>query len=195
MPWDKSATDPIQWAAKMQDAPRDAINIFAFEVFKRVVMRTPVDTGQARSNWTVSINEEDDSVMGADVKIRKVKKRKGENAGKIVRKRTVKLERNANDTMRVGLLAINSAEGDDKIIIQNNLPYIRKLEFGGYGKVVKKLFRRKKFIASNTYDPDTKTGKTINGYSKQAPHGMVGVVLAKANQLWEAAVQAAKEKL
>ena len=194
MGWDPTAKNPIEWASKMKDAPREAINIFAFEIFKRVVVLTPVDTGQARSNWLVSINGEDDSVIGADVKIKKIKKRKGEDAGKTITKRSVKLERSAKDTMMVGHLAICSAQNDDKIFIQNNLPYIGKLEYGGYGKVVTvgKIFKKKKFIASNTRDESTKTGKTINGFSHQAPHGMVGLVLAKADQLWDRAVKAVK---
>ena len=162
MGWDTKGgtTDPIKWAAKMKDAPRDAINIFAFSVFNRVVMRTPVDTGALRQNWLVSINEEDHSVLGAEVKYKKIKKRKGENAGKIVTKRSVKLERSANDTMRAGQMACTFAQGDDKIIIQNNLPYARRIEYG-HSKI-------------------------------QAPQGMVGLVLAQADRLWNAAVKAAK---
>jgi hypothetical protein len=171
MPW--IGKNPIEWAAKMKDAPREAINIFAFEIFKRVVLNTPVDTGQARSNWLVSINGEDDSVIGADVKIRKIKKRKGEDAGKTVTKRSVKLERSANDTIRVGLLATNSAQGDDKIFIQNNLPYIAALEFG-------------------RSDIKNHVKTTPDGHSLQSPNGMVGLVLAKADQLWDRAVKAVK---
>ena len=178
MGWDKSKTNPIEWCAKMKDAPRKAVNIFAFEVFKRVVEKTPVDTGQARSNWLVSINEEDNNVLGAEVKtsVKKIKRRKGENAGKteVVRKRSVKLERSANETMEQGRMSITFAQGDDKIIIQNNLPYIKKLEFGGY-------------------TDKSETEKTIGGFSKQAPQGMVGLTLAKAEQLWERAVKAAME--
>jgi hypothetical protein len=147
MGWDTSGgfTDPIEWAAKMKDAPREAVNIFAFEVFNRVVMRTPVDTGAARQNWLTSIN--------------------GETS-----------EFNANKTggnvSADGAAVINGAKGDDKIIIQNNAPYIRKLEFGGYTK-------------------KSETEKTVGGYSKQAPHGMVGLVLSKASELWERAIRAA----
>ncbi len=34
---------------------------------------------------------------------------------------------------------------------------------------------------------------TADGFSKQAPNGMVGVTMAKADTLWERAVAAAKE--
>jgi len=195
MGWDKSKTNPIEWAANMKDVPREAVNIFAFSIFNRVVMKTPVDTGAARQNWLVSINEDDNRVLGTDVKYKKIKRRKGENAGKVEIKRSVKLERSANDTMEQGRMAIAFAQGDDKIIIQNNLPYIKMLEFGGYGKTITtgKIFKRKKFIASNTRNIEAKTGKTIKGFSHQAPQGMVGLTLAKADRLWNAAVKAAME--
>jgi hypothetical protein len=149
MGWDKSKTDPIRWAAKMKDFPREAINIFALEVFSRVVERTPVDTGAARQNWLVTLNQEDTS-YDPD-------KKKG---GRV---------------MSEGQKVIMSAKGDDSTLIQNNVPYIRKLEYGKF-----------------TDKPETE--KTIGGLSKQAPHGMVGPVLAQADQLFEKAVEIAKAK-
>lgn len=68
-------------------------------------------------------------------------------------------------------------EGDESIFISNNLPYIETLEYGGYPK-----------------DPKGGNGKTINGYSKQAPEGMVGVTLANNENIFNAAVRAVKGK-
>jgi hypothetical protein len=178
MPWDKSTTDPIQWAAKMKDAPRNAINIFAFEVFKRVVIRTPVDTGQARSNWLVTLNQKTDDVKKADISKRKITR--GKNKGKI--KVKVKLGQTATQTLDNGKSTIETAKGDDMIIIQNNLPYMGVLEFGGYPK-----------NPVNGGVNEKGEPKTVGGFSRQAPNGMVGVTLAKADQLWEKAVKAAKE--
>jgi hypothetical protein len=67
---------------------------------------------------------------------------------------------------------IDEANGDQPIVIENNVPYIGMLEYGGYST-------------------DSKTGKTVNGYSRQAPHGMVGVTMANANQMFEKAAKAA----
>jgi len=141
--------DPIQWAAKMKNAPREAVNIFAFEIFNRVVMRTPVDTGAAKQNWLVTLNSETHEY--------------DEN-------------KTSGNVLAEGGAVIDAAKGDDKILIQNNLPYIRKLEFGGFTE-------------------KSETEKTIGGFSKQAPNGMVGITLAKADQLWNRAVKAAKENL
>jgi len=69
------------------------------------------------------------------------------------------------------------AEGDESIFISNNLPYIETLEYGGYPK-----------------NPKGGNGKTINGYSKQAPEGMVGVTLANNENIFNAAVRAVKGK-
>ena len=55
------------------------------------------------------------------------------------------------------------APGDTAIYVANNLPYIKTLEFGGYPN-----------------PPKNPSGKTVNGYSKQAPQGMVGITVAKA---------------
>lgn len=56
--------------------------------------------------------------------------------------------------------------------ISNHLEYTPTLEFGGY--------------------PKGETAKTINGFSKQAPNGMVRVTLARVNELIQNALLKAK---
>lgn len=124
-----------EWASKQKDKIEDVRRTFAFAIFKKVVQRTPVDTGSARQNWIVSLNGgslayNPDAVKGGRV-------------------------------MSKGLSVISSAKGDESITIQNNTPYIGKLEYGGYG-------------------PNSKSGKTVNGFSRQAPHGMVGITMQEA---------------
>jgi hypothetical protein len=132
MPWDKSATDPITWAAKMKDAPREAINAFAFKLFEGVVLKTPVKTGACRQNWLVTLNSETNASDPT-------KASKG------------------NEVLINGGKGIEAAKGDDTIFIQNNLPYAPALEYG-HSKI-------------------------------QAPNGMVGVTLAKADILFEQALK------
>lgn len=48
--------------------------------------------------------------------------------------------------------------------LSNNLPYIVKLEYG-------------------LYNPNSTTGKTVGGFSKQAPKGFVGVTLQKFDSI------------
>lgn len=58
------------------------------------------------------------------------------------------------------------------------MPYIEKLEYGGYGH-----FDGGEWIPANGE-------KTTNGYSKQAPEGMVGVTLANKDNILKAAINA-----
>jgi hypothetical protein len=122
--------------------------ILAFAVFVRIVNRTPVDRGPHRQNWLVTLNnptyEYDDG------------KGKG---GRV---------------LSDGQKAIAAAKGDDRIIIQNNGPAIRKLEYGEYG-------------------PNSPSGKTVNGFSKQAPHGMVGVTMQEFGGIVTEAIAEAKQ--
>jgi hypothetical protein len=81
----------------MKDAPREAINAFAFKVFESVVMRTPIDTGTCRQSWLVTLNNQTDEFDPS-------KKGRG---GQVL-----------TDGGRV----IDSAKGDDTIYLQNNAP-------------------------------------------------------------------------
>jgi len=76
-------------------------------------------------------------------------------------------------------------EGDETIYISNNLPYITTLEYGGYPNPPKK----------GTYNKKTKTYeiRSQNGYSKQAPEGMVGVTLANNEAIFNSAVRSVKK--
>ena len=72
--------------------------------------------------------------------------------------------------------SIPEPSGDESIFISNNLPYIGTLEYGGYPN-----------------PPDKDGGKTVNGFSKQAPEGMVGVTLANNEAIFNAAVRSVKK--
>lgn len=69
--------------------------------YTSIVEKTPVDTGRARGNWNISIGADDTEVK--------------EN-------QTTPQYQNEKDFPKV--------KGDESIFISNNLPYIKKLEFG-----------------------------------------------------------------
>ena len=71
---------------------------------------------------------------------------------------------------------IPNAKDDESIFISNNLPYITTLEYGGYPK-----------------HPKGGKGKTVDGFSRQAPEGMVGVTLANNENIFNAAVRSVKK--
>jgi len=74
--------------------------------------------------------------------------------------------------------------GDEKIYIHNNLPYITMLEFGGYPKEVKKGT----YVKGQGY-----VIKSEGGYSKRAPHGMVGVAMTNMTARIRRAIRKAAE--
>jgi hypothetical protein len=169
--------DPAKFCNTAIDNIEKVRRIYAFEIFSRVVKRTPVDTGNARSNWLVSVNQPSEEYTPPTVTKRKMKR--GKNKGKTVTKITP--HQTLGRTMQAGDLGITFS-GDDTIYIQNNTPYIRKLEYGGYGKYDEN---------GNLIQPSNGP-RTINGYSISAPQGMVGIVLAQAERMFLAAVNAVK---
>ena len=124
---------------------KDVRKTYAFALYSSIVKKTPVDTGRARGNWNITVGHDDTTSS----------------------KKTKPQFKNVDEVPKV--------EGDESIYISNNLPYITKLEYGGYPNPPKKG-----------------SGKTVKGYSKQAPEGMVGVTLANNENIFESAVRAVK---
>lgn len=84
------------------------VRSLALQALSRIVQRTPVDTGRARGNWTVSIGAADGSV-------------------------TANLDPGGAGAIADGnavLAQFENYEGFPSIFIQNNLPYIERLEDG-----------------------------------------------------------------
>jgi hypothetical protein len=99
-------------------------------LFKRVIYKTPVDSGRARANWQVTIGAQASGTVELD-------------------------DKNGGATMSKATAASAGFSAGDTIYLTNNLPYIRKLEEGGY--------------------PDGP--KTVGGFSRQAPAGMVALTV------------------
>lgn len=125
---------------------KDVRKTYAFALYTSIVKKTPVDTGRARGNWNITVGHDDTTAST----------------------RTKPQFKDVEEVPKV--------EGDETIYISNNLPYITKLEYGGYPN-----------------PPKGGKGKTINGYSKQAPEGMVGVTLANNKNIFESAVRSMKK--
>lgn len=107
--------------------------IIALEVFRRIILKTPVDTGRARGNWLCTIGVPAEAMA------------KGEDWFQ---------GQTSNDFDKSGRAAIEEASNqvlawkpeDIAIFLTNNLPYIERLE---------------------------------NGWSDQAPAGMVAITIAE----------------
>lgn len=127
--------------AKLVDAAvRDTQIAVAQHVYERVILRTPVLTGHARHNWMPSVNtqveEEQEGVFG------------GVETGEPI---TAAERMRWKDTIK----ALRLLPVGQTLWITNNVPYILKLEFGGYPA-----------------GPGT-----IDGFSRKAPHGMLGITV------------------
>lgn len=110
----------------------------AMEVMKRVIEKSPVQTGRFRANWFVGYGTADTSTSeNTDV--------------------------NGKQTVTANAAVITGLKVDGKTIwITNSLPYASVLEYGKFG----------------TGDYATERS-TRDGYSVQAPYGMVRVTLAE----------------
>ena len=93
------------WCRKAGSNAEKVVRKVALELFARVILRTPVDTGRARGNWFPSIGSPNQSV---DTHV--------DPTG-------------SGSTGRAGA-TVQSAKLGDVIYLTNNLPYIRRLEYG-----------------------------------------------------------------
>jgi hypothetical protein len=127
------SADISKFIAKSKLKTEVVVKRIAFDAYKRVTLKTPVDTGRARANWLIGINL---------------------------------IPQGYSSGQSLGPSAISQYKVGDIIYIANNLPYIGVLEYGGYPNPPK------------GGGINFKGGpKTINGYSAQAPQGMVGVTM------------------
>lgn len=112
----KSAFDVI--AAAIPKAIGLLTKDVATTALKTVISGTPVDTGLARSNWHVSLNNPSIDVLDAWSPYPKYS--------------GPKLSETANETAAVdaGLLVLSSFKDGDVVFIQNNIPYIGSLNDG-----------------------------------------------------------------
>jgi hypothetical protein len=163
--------DPAQWANKTIANIQTVRRIYAFEIFKRVVQRTPVSDGvdgygriikengvrhtggRARAGWLPSIGQPAEGVPSNK-------------------------DKSGQETINKIASVCDGVKGDESLCLANNEPHVKSLEYGWYGK-----WDGSNFTPANT-------GKVINGWSRQAPAGMIGRVLAQAERIFLDAVRA-----
>ena len=127
------SSDIKKFAAKAKIGYNDAVNISLLNVSRSVVLMTPVDEGRARGNWFASLSSYPTTTSDS---------------------KTVNMAQ---------VQAITENAAGKVFYLTNNLPYIGKLEYGGY--------------------PNPSNGdKTINGFSTQAPKGMVRISIENFEQ-------------
>jgi len=148
------AADIARFVGKSEDNAKLVIKRVAFDIFKKVIVKTPVDTGRAKGNWMVGINKVPSGTLG-----------KGDSG-----------------VLSKVMIGIELFKLGDSIILANNLPYIGVLEYGGYpknpkyGSAGRKSNKKKGIMAMRQI-------KSVNGYSYQAPQGMVRVTIAEFDSI------------
>ena len=112
---------------------------------------TPKDTGQAKSNWFIGVNED------------------------VTTQSTDTTKQNMQNAQTIIAQAIANPDNVKFISLSNNLPYIRHLEYG-------------------LYSQNSKTGKTVNGFSTQAPNGMFRISVAQFERIFNQQLAARRKK-
>lgn len=97
----KWSIDLGKYAKKTEQKIDDVKRKVAFSLYSSIAKKTPVDTGRARGNWHITVGKESFEVL----------ERKG-------------LSHFEEETSKI------NGSGDKPIYIQNNLPYIKALEYG-----------------------------------------------------------------
>lgn len=99
------ALDLTKFAIKARGNIDLVVQKATFDVFKSVIMRTPVDTGRARANWSASANSYTQKIYEVTDK-----------AG-------------AQTANKMASIALGTKAGNVTYLI-NNLPYAQRLEYG-----------------------------------------------------------------
>lgn len=95
--------------------------VITLDLFTRVTMRTPVDTGRARAGWQIAIGAPSEFLPP------EVEGKSGEDKASGGMKFTSLFN---GGKAAVDIAAAGKIDGGELIYITNNLPYIEALEFG-----------------------------------------------------------------
>lgn len=117
------------------DKVNTATRMIALEVFRRIILKTPVDTGRARGNWMCTIGAPSEALAA------------GEGWLQGTAEAGLSYDKGGRAAIQAAADEVMSWKpADVAIFLTNNLPYIQRLE---------------------------------EGWSKQAPAGMVAITIAE----------------
>lgn len=158
--------DISKFTTKTENRILDARKTMAYDIFSRVIDRTPIwfywedGSGNTKYNWQCTVGTLSTRVLkGVDNK-----------KGTVTKKRMQKV--------------VENVQGDETIYFSNSVPWIFNLEDGLYPKSVSKgswNSRTKKYEV-----------RTVGGFSTQAPKGMVKLTLAEYPNIYKRAIRTAK---
>lgn len=99
------ALDLSRFAKKFDADIKMVIRKISFEAFKRIVLRTPVDTGRARANWGVKVGSPTTYVIEGE-------------------------DKSGSATLAAASDGTMAWDCTGSIFLTNNIPYVGQLEFG-----------------------------------------------------------------
>lgn len=94
-----------KWTEETQKRVTLAVRKIALDVFERIILKSPVDTGRFRGNWQVQIG----SIPAGTLEI-------NDKSGQV--------------TLAKAQAEVLGVKAGDTIYLINNLPYARRLEYG-----------------------------------------------------------------
>ena len=153
------ARDLDRFRLKVDAAHSDLARGVALELFRSVIMDSPVDTGRFRGNWQATIS----APAASDID---------------------RHDKNGSAAINAMSAIVSAWSGSGVAFLANNLPYAAVLEYGKYPTPVKFGTR----LPSGKYEV-----RSVSGYSKQAPQGMVRKNIARIQSIVDR--QARKHKV
>ena len=97
--------DPAKWAAKTEDKLDLTVRQIALDMFSKVILRSPVDTGRFMGNWLVGVG----SIPSETIELN---------------------DKTGIATVNKTAAAVAGVKAGDVITLVNNLPYAERLEDG-----------------------------------------------------------------
>jgi len=104
-----TGVSPAQWVTKTERKMDLAVRKIALELFSRVILRSPVDTGRFRGNWQVAIGSVPSGTLDLN-------------------------DASGTATISKATAATAGVKGGDVIYLVNNLSYAQRLEDGYSGQ-------------------------------------------------------------
>ena len=165
----KFSVDVRRFVEKTNLSLDAALRSIALEVLRRVVLRSPVDTGRLRGGWVVGLGSMPTGGGGRDPHGRGAR------------------------TIERGWGQIARAKMGQNIYIVNNIPYVLTIEYGQYPNPPKRgTYVKSGRIRGGVVGP----GHVIlsaGGFSKQAPQGMVRISVREVVREIDAIIRGAQQ--
>ena len=127
--------DIARFVEKAKDKADLVVRKVSLEMFKRVIQKSPVDTGRFKSNWQAAIGSVPKGTLGLDDSITHKGGRETDR-GAAHRFEAA----GAASFTRVNQVALNGKAGD-VIYLVNNLSYANALEYGHSGQAPSGMVR------------------------------------------------------